>query len=157
LSEADLDDQSPDPKVHFLNTEKIFDDCPMLVKHTIREMNSTLNTQLKGQFDEIKSLLDRMADIVVATEPKKSAFILDYRLGKQSHSDCDVSLHASSRSYAAKKRSRARESATKSTKKNACSGPDSPVLSGPSSQSGLGKRFSIHSLSTALPTKMIKV
>lgn len=98
-----------------------------------------------------------MADIVVSIEPKKSAFILDYRLGTNSHSNSASNMHASSRSYAAKKDKRVKTPATKSNKKKACSGEASPGPMSLSSQSGLGKRNSFHSLSTAAPRKIIKV
>jgi tRNA nucleotidyltransferase (CCA-adding enzyme) len=54
-SEIDVDDPIKNSNVDFLPTGRILDDCPFLFRNTIKEMNQTLNTKLRNQFDEIHS------------------------------------------------------------------------------------------------------
>jgi hypothetical protein len=64
-----------------LTNKKILENCPEMFKNTARDINTKLNSKLKNQFEEIHCLLDKMAEIVLKTEPKKSSFILDCRSG----------------------------------------------------------------------------
>lgn len=156
LSEIDVDELEKRSSVDFSATGKILDDCPFLFKNTIKEMNHKLNLKLKNHFDEIHSLLDRMADIVVSTDPKKAAFILDYRLGKIMHRP--VALKTKPRVGGKPRAKRTKKIATiSSDKKKACGGNDENVLDSPSVESGLGKRNSFCSFSTAAsPKKKMK-
>jgi hypothetical protein len=87
LSELEFDGPSDDftadqqKDLNFEDKSKILENCPEIFKNTARDINTKLNSKLKNQFEEIHCLLDKMAEIVIKTEPKKSSFILDCRTG----------------------------------------------------------------------------
>lgn len=109
-----------------------------MFKNTVRDINTNLNSKLRLQFEEIHLLLDKMADIVVRTEPKKSSFILDCRLGSK--------VMPKNLSKAIKKKE-----VSVVTGQNKVFNSESDYSQHDKS---LGKRGSFHSVSTALPTPL---
>jgi hypothetical protein len=96
-----------------------------------------------------------MADIVVSTYPKKASFILDYRPGKIICNKAEVvKKEAGCKPWSKRVK---KIGAAKSKKKKACGSNDESVQSVPSVDSGLGKRNSFCSFSTAAsPKKKVK-
>jgi hypothetical protein len=96
-----------------------------------------------------------MADIVVSTDPKKAAFILDYRPGKIMCKKAEVVKKEAGYKPWSKRMNKI--GAASSKKKKACGSNYESVQSVPSVESGLGKRNSICSFSTAAsPKKKVK-
>jgi len=138
-----------DRKINFEDKEKILETSPDLFKVAVSDLNANLNSKLRLQFEEIHNLLDKMADIVVRTEPKKSSFILDCRLGTK-----NVPKNVS-KSFKKKELMAVNQNLDKPYKfvDARLETENSQMKSGKS----IGKRSSFYSVSTALPTKKLKL
>ena len=79
LSEYGSGEHSDQKEINFEDKGKILENSPEIFKDSARDLNAKLNSKLKYQFDEIHGLLDKMAEIILKTDPKKSAFIMDCR------------------------------------------------------------------------------
>jgi hypothetical protein len=99
-----------------------------------------------------------MADIVVSTDPKKAAFILDFRDSKVISKKAELKPAKGVKAGCKPRVKRIKNFGVASCKqKKACGSNDESVKSGNSVESGLGKRDSFCSVSTAAsPKKKVK-
>jgi hypothetical protein len=99
-----------------------------------------------------------MADIVVSADPKKAAFILDFRDAKVVSKKAQLKEANEVKAGCKPRAKRIKNFGVAMCKqKKACGSNDESVVSGKSVESGLGKRDSFCSVSTAAsPKKKVK-
>ena len=79
LSDLEVENSDACKKFDFSNEEKIWHQCPDAFNSSASTYNDSLNDKLKKQCEDVDNLLQKMAAIIVISEPKKAKFIIDCR------------------------------------------------------------------------------